>query len=97
MSQRLPQGPRAPALLQGVGNWTRPLAFAEHCRWRYGRRFTIRFPFTPPFVVLSDPDEVKLVFRAPPDVLHPGKGARVLQPLVGSSSVILLDGLAVAA
>jgi cytochrome P450 len=43
-------------------------------------------------VVLSDPDEIKEVFTAPPDVLHPGEGARVLQPLVGSNSLILLDG-----
>jgi cytochrome P450 len=35
---------------------------------------------------------VKEVYTAPPDVLHPGEGARVLEPLVGSNSVILLDG-----
>ena len=52
-------------------------------RARYGKRFTIRFPGAPPFVVLSDPDEIKEVFMAPPDVLHPGEGARVLEPLVG--------------
>ena len=28
---------------------------------------------------------------APPDVLHPGEGAKVLEPLVGKNSVILLD------
>ena len=75
-----------------VGFWTRPLAFLERCRARYGRRFTIRLPLTPPFVMLTDPDEVKQVFTAPADVLHPGSGARVLQPVVGSYSVILLDG-----
>jgi cytochrome P450 len=71
--------------------WTRPLAYPERLRARYGKRFTIRFPFTPPFVIISDPDEVKEVFTAPPDVLHPGQGARVLEPLVGRYSVILLD------
>lgn len=35
---------------------------------------------------------MKEVFTAPPDVLHPGEGARVLEPVVGSNSVILLDG-----
>jgi len=64
----------------------------ERCRARYGKRYTIRFPGSPPFVMLSDPDEVKEVFTAPPDVLHPGAGARVLEPVVGSNSVILLDG-----
>lgn len=74
-----------------VGFWTRPLAFLERCRARYGKRFTIRLPFTPPFVMLTDPDEVKQVFTAPADVLRPGQGARVLEPVVGANSVILLD------
>ncbi len=69
----------------------RPLAFLERCRRRYGKRFTIHLPFTPPFVMLTDPDEVKQVFTAPPDVLRPGQGARVLEPVVGVNSVILLD------
>jgi cytochrome P450 len=77
--------------MQMVGFWTRPLAFLERCRARYGKRFTIRLPFTPPFVMLTDPDEVKQVFTSPPDVLRPGQGARVLEPIVGSNSVILLD------
>jgi cytochrome P450 len=87
----LPPGPRYPSLIQGIGLWTRPLAYLERCRARYGKRFTVRFPLAPPFVIISDPDEVKEVFMAPPDVLHPGEGARVLEPLVGRNSVILLD------
>jgi len=42
-------------------------------------------------VHLSDPAEVKEVFTAPPEVLHPGEGAKVLEPVVGANSVILLD------
>jgi len=90
--QNLPPGPRAPALYQGVGMWTRPLASLERCRARYGNRFTVRFPFTPPFVIIADPEQVKQIYTAPPDVLHPGAGARVLEPVVGKNSVILLDG-----
>ena len=41
--------------------------------------------------MLTDPDEIKQVFTAPPDVLHPGEGARILEPVVGNNSVILLD------
>jgi len=87
----LPPGPSMPSALQMAGFWTRPLAFLERCRDRYGKRFTIRLPATPPFVMVSDPDEVKQVFTAPPDVLRPGQGARVLEPLVGRNSVLLLD------
>jgi cytochrome P450 len=75
-----------------LGFWTRPLAFLERCRARYGRTFTVRLPLSPPFVMLSTPDEIKQVFTAPADVLHPGAGARVLEPVVGRNSVILLDG-----
>src|SRR5438874_8209546 len=88
----LPPGPAWPAVMQGIGFWNRPLPFLERCRARYGRRFTMRLPATPPFVMITDPVEVKQVFTAPPDVLHPGQGARVLEPVVGRNSVILLDG-----
>ena len=94
MGAGLPAGPSYPSLIQGIGVWTRPLAFLERCRARYGKRFTLRLPFAPPFVIITEPEQVKEIFTAPPDVLHPGEGARVLEPLVGRNSVILLDGAA---
>jgi cytochrome P450 len=87
----LPPGPRAPAWLQTTRWWTRPVPMMEECRARFGKRFTIRLLGTPPFVMLADPAEIKEVFTAPPAVLHPGEGARILQPVVGRNSVILLD------
>ena len=87
----LPPGPSYPAAIQAVGFWTRPFAFLRQCRERYGKRFTIKLPGAPPFVMLTDPAEVKEVFTAPPDVLRPGEGARVIEPVVGSNSVLLLD------
>ena len=71
--------------------FTRPVAFFEGCRRRYGKRFTIRLPAQYPFVHLSDVQECKQVLTAPPEVLHPGEGARLLEPIVGANSVILLD------
>ena len=91
MSGKLPPGPRSPGLIQGMAFWTRPLSFLERCRAKYGKRFTMRVPGTPPFVMLTEPDQIKEIYTAPPDVLQPGVGARVLQPLVGRYSVILLD------
>src|SRR4051794_1792612 len=90
MRSNLPPGPSYPSLIQGIGFWTRPLAYLEKLRAQYGKRFTLRFPFSPPFVFVTEPDQVKQVYQAPPDVLRPGEGARVLQPVVGSNSVILL-------
>jgi len=42
-------------------------------------------------VIVSDPDAAREVLTAPPDVLHPGEGARILEPLLGPNSVIVLD------
>jgi cytochrome P450 len=80
-----------PSALQTIGWWSRPTAFAERCRARYGGRFTIRLLGQSPFVLISDPEEIKQIFQAPPEVLHPGEGARILEPVVGPNSVILLD------
>jgi cytochrome P450 len=71
--------------------WTRSVPFFERCRARYGQRFTVRLVGTPPFVMLADADEVKQVFTAPAEILHPGSGARILEPVIGRNSVILLD------
>src|SRR3954468_5292770 len=86
---QLPPGPRTP--LQTLGFWARPLSLLERCRARYGKRFTLRLAGTPPTVMVSDPQEIKEGFTAPADVLPPGGGAGLLEPIVGPRSVILLD------
>jgi cytochrome P450 len=88
---QLPPGPRSPRSVQTLAWWTRSIPFYERCRARYGKRFTMRLLQTPPHVHLSDPAEIKEVFTAPSDVLHPGEGAKILAPIVGDYSVILLD------
>ena len=87
----LPPGPTIPGPIQLLATWKRPAASLERLRQRYGSRVTVQLPFQPPFVILSDPAAIKDLFMAPPDILHPGEGARVLEPLVGRNSVILLD------
>ena len=87
----LPPGPRSPTWVQTVHWQTRPIAFLERHRARFGKRWTTQLIATPKFVMLTDPDEIKQVFTAPPDVLHPGEGARILEPVLGKNSVILLD------
>jgi cytochrome P450 len=87
----LPPGPQLPAVLQLAATWTRPVGSLLRLRDRYGKRITVQLPFQPPFVILSDPEEIKQLFTAPPDAIHPGEGARILEPIVGRHSVILLD------
>ena len=91
LMQQLPPGPKVPASVQMAGSWLRPASVVLRARERYGKRFSVRLLGQRPFVVLSDPDEIKEVFQASPEVLHPGEGARILEPIVGPNSVILLD------
>ena len=93
MTQRsqLPPGPRYPVALQTVGWWARPVAFMERAAPGTASGSRSGCSAAPPFVMLSEPDQMKEVFAAPPDVLHPGEGARILEPVVGTKSVILLD------
>src|SRR3954447_25344711 len=91
MRAKLPPGPPWPSALQVVGWWSRPLSFHENCRRRYGSRYTVRLFGSPPFVMHADPEQIREIFTAPPDVLRPGEGARILEPTVGAYSVILLD------
>jgi cytochrome P450 len=90
LRRALPPGPRVPAAVQLLGTWTRPISSLERLR-RYGKRVTVQLPFQPPFVILSDPAEIKELFTADPEAVHPGEGARILEPVVGRNSVILLD------
>ncbi|HEV3094919.1 MAG TPA: cytochrome P450 [Solirubrobacteraceae bacterium] len=91
LMRQLPPGPRLPVAVQTLATWTRPTAGLLRARALYGKRFTVRLLGQPPFVILSDPEDIKEVFQAPPDVLHPGEGARILEPILGPNSVILLD------
>jgi cytochrome P450 len=69
----------------------RPWEFMEHCAARYGDMFTLRLTGERPWVMVSHPDVVKQVFTGPPELLHAGEGNRILLPVVGANSVLLLD------
>jgi cytochrome P450 family 110 len=88
----LPPGPRAPPFLQLAEYWLRPLALLERCRRRHGDIFTLRLGALGTTVVLAAPAAVRAVYTAPPDVLLGGAANDLLAPLMGESSIILLDG-----
>lgn len=65
--------------------------YLERLRRRYGTRFTLRPLGQPPSVILSDPADLRELFTAVPDVLHPGEGARLVKFVVGEHSLLVLD------
>jgi cytochrome P450 len=91
MTAQLPSGPRSPRVAQTADWYAFPYAFFERCRRRYGATFTTRLLSMPPTVMLTRPDDVREMYTAPPEDLHPGEGMRLIEPLVGANSLILLD------
>jgi cytochrome P450 family 135 len=91
MTAALPAGPRAPRAVQMAAWLARPLWFAQQCRARYGDMFTVRVEERP-WVMLGDPVAIRQVFTAPADLMHAGDANEILRPMLGPSSVLLLDG-----
>jgi cytochrome P450 len=91
LKRELPPTAPLPVILQTLACRWWPFAYPEHCRARYGDSFTIYPTGKPPFVFLSDPRDIRAILAAPPHVLHPGKGSKVLAPLVGESSFLLAE------
>src|SRR3954453_18495512 len=93
MKAALPAGPRAPRGVQMAAWLARPLWFAQQCRARYGDAFTLRIEERPRGM-LRDPPAVREGFTPPPHLVHAGDANAILRPMLGPSSVLLLDGAA---
>ena len=88
----LPAGPAWPPALQTAAWITRPAPFMERARRRYGDVFTVRLAQVGTFAFTCDPDTLKTVFTTGPDRLRAGEANVALEPVLGSRSVLLLDG-----
>src|SRR4029077_16333318 len=91
MTGVLPPGPRAPRAVQMATWLARPLWFAQQCRARFGDTFTVRIEERP-WGMLADPAVIREAFTAPADLMHAGDANGILRPMLGPSSVLLLDG-----
>ena len=88
----LPPGPRLPRLVQTLGFMLFGARYLEACRRRYGGAVTMSTLFDGPFVMLFEPALVRQVFHGSNDQLHAGEANRLLGPILGERSVLLLDG-----
>jgi cytochrome P450 len=89
----LPPGPRAPAVVQTLVWAIAPTWLMDRCAKRIGSTFTITFaPSGIKLVMVSDPEPVREVFTAPPEIAPSGAGASPVAPVMGASSVIVLTG-----
>src|ERR1700681_1773018 len=89
----LPPGPRVRAVLQTLAWALAPTWVMDGCARRLGEAFTLTCsPSGLKLVLISDPEAVKTVFTAPPDVAPSGAGNSPIAPVMGPSSVIVLTG-----
>jgi cytochrome P450 len=87
-----PPGPSEPPFVQTLRWLTRPIAFLESGRRRYGDAFSVRFSgFQRPTVILSDPEVIRALYTEQAHTLPPGRSVALL-PILGPSSVLLLSG-----
>ena len=92
MTRSEPPGPRMPVAVQTALWIRRAQWFMDQCARRFGETFQLRIASQGTWLVLSSPAHVEEVFRADPDVLHAGEGNAILEPVLGRSSVLVLDG-----
>lgn len=84
---RLPWHP----LRQTVAWIRRPQATLDHCQEAYGDAFTLQM-FGAEFTLFSSPALIKELLVQPASVMAAGKANGLLAPLVGNTSVLVLDG-----
>jgi len=88
----LPPGPRGPVLLQSLRLALRPIETIEACARRWGDAFTLRL-LNGTTVFVSDPAAIRDLHAGDPDVVRAGEAAgKILEPLLGARSLLVLDG-----
>ena len=78
--------------MQTIQGMARPLEYLEAAAKEYGDVFTMRSLGFPPTVVLNNPQAIQEIFTADPHQFDSAEGSKILQPIVGNNSLILLDG-----
>jgi cytochrome P450 family 138 len=87
---KLPAGPRVPPALQGVAALANRRIALELLRRRYGSAFTVNVPIFGSLVVLSDPKDIRELFRSSPDVADTIDSS--LGRVMGPNSLFALTG-----
>jgi len=88
----LPPEPKSSSLVQTLRWAFRPLPFMDRCRQEFGDSFSVSFlGFERPMVMISNPAAIKALYMERENGLPPGRNI-ILEPILGSQSVLLLEG-----
>jgi cytochrome P450 family 135 len=88
----LPPGPRVPAPITTAQFARRPLDALLRWHRRYGDVFTVRYLGFGTGVYVADPQAIRELFTGDQSDLLAGEANSILEPVVGSHSVLVLDG-----
>lgn len=92
MNYCVPDGPKSSATWQLLEWIRRPIGLMEDCAQRYGDLFTIRLGSVGDLVFCSHPQMIQDIFTLDPQRFDAGVSNFLLMPLLGDTSMILLDG-----
>src|ERR1700722_20456723 len=88
----LPPGPRAPGLVNLVRFGRTPLEMLRRWHARYGDLITVRMAGFGTGVYVADPDAIRDLFTGDQSDLRAGEANSFMEPVLGSHSVLVLDG-----
>ena len=88
----LPPGPRAPATVNTARLLRRPLESLLAWQRRYGDVFTVGYLIFGTGVYVADPAAIRELLTGDQSDLHAGEANAPLSPVLGSNSVLVLDG-----
>jgi cytochrome P450 len=87
-----PPGPSLPGFVELARWMAGPVASFEKGFREYGDIYGVNNPMFGREVIVSHPDLIKQMFTGDPDLYHGGESNAFLAPVLGQSSVLLLDG-----
>ena len=89
---KFPPGPRVPRFIQTWRGIFYPKKYLEKAVLDYGDLYTAQFSGFPTQVVVSNPQAIQEIFTADSKLFESAPTNKILQPIVGDYSVILMDG-----
>jgi cytochrome P450 family 135 len=88
----LPPGPRAPATINTARLARRPLESLLGWHKCYGDVFTVKYLIFGTGVYVADPEAIREMLTGDQSDLHAGEANAPLSPVLGTNSVLVLDG-----
>jgi cytochrome P450 len=88
----LPPGPRTPAVVNALRFARRPLGVLRAWRARYGDVFTVSITGFGTGVYVAEPQAIRELFTGDQSDLRAGEANSFMEPVLGPSSVLVLDG-----